>query len=79
MSDIKNWRLDEEQWVAVYERDDRWQVRVLQQCHNGDKQWNVRLFFDEDLRHTIAMGVAEPAEAYDAMVSWIRYHHVIIA
>jgi hypothetical protein len=78
MNELRNWQLREEKWVAVYEPDERWQIRVLEQRHNDDKQWSVRLFFEDDMRHTITTGVADPDEAHEAMLAWIRYHHVII-
>lgn len=78
MVDIDHWELLEEGWVAAYERDQRWQVRVLEQCNDGTKYWNVQLFFNNDLRHTIATEVPTREEAHERMMKWIRYYHVII-
>lgn len=78
MADVEHWQLIEDGWAAAYERDTRWQVRVREQCNNGVKQWNVQLFFDDDLRHTIATEVDTRESAHEEMMRWIRHYHVII-
>ena len=78
MVELDHWQLIEEGWVAAYNRDQRWQVRVLEQCNNGTKHWDVRLFYDDDLRHTIETEIATSEEAHETMMDWVRYYHVII-
>lgn len=77
MSLLSNWRLREDEWVAVYEPADHYRVRIIEECKNDIPYWTVQLFREGEYRRTVAAAPTR-IEACVRMVLWLDTYPIIL-